>query len=78
MVELMTTTGEEIVNLGVQDDRSYVANAIVVHNCDLLSRENLYGLGPGVNPRRRRAPAQRISEHVVLRCDGVRPRSYGG
>jgi hypothetical protein len=40
----------------VADDHSYVAGGWVVHNCDLLAAQNLYGLGPGVYPSREKTP----------------------
>ena len=49
-VAFLPATGEEVFNLEVEDDHSYIANGIVVHNCDLLSTQNLHGLGPGVYP----------------------------
>lgn len=49
-VEFLPATGEEVFNLEVEDDHTYVANGIVVHNCDLLATQNLYGLGAGVYP----------------------------
>lgn len=52
----MAATGETVFNLEVADDHSYVANGIVVHNCDLLATQNLHGLGPGVYPDRERTP----------------------
>jgi len=49
-VEFLPATGEEVFNLEVEDDHSYVVNGIVVHNCDLFATQNLYGLGAGVYP----------------------------
>lgn len=46
----MRTTGEPVFNLEVDDDHSYVANGLVVHNCDMHAHANLYGLGPGIYP----------------------------
>lgn len=40
-----------VFNFEVADDHSYVANGLVVHNCDLYARANLHGLGQGVYPR---------------------------
>ena len=56
IIEKLPATGEEVFNLEVQDDHSYVANGLVVHNCDLLAAQNLHGLGPGVYPDRERCP----------------------
>lgn len=53
---MLTATGEEVFNLEVEDDHSYVAGGLVVHNCDLLAAQNLHGLGPGVYPDRERCP----------------------
>lgn len=55
-IEKLPATGEEVFNLEVQDDHSYVANGLVVHNCDLLAAQNLHGLGAGVYPDRARCP----------------------
>lgn len=55
-VEFIAPTGEEVFNLEVEGDHSYVVNGVVVHNCDLLSTQNLYGLGPGVYPARDKCP----------------------
>lgn len=38
------------------EDHSYVAGGWVVHNCDLLAEQNLYGLGKGVYPSREKTP----------------------
>lgn len=56
IIEKLPATGEEVFNLEVQDDHSYLANGLVVHNCDLLAAQNLHGLGPGVYPDRERCP----------------------
>ena len=50
IVESLPATGEPVYNIEVEDDHSYVANGLAVHNCDLLASQNLYGLGPGVYP----------------------------
>jgi len=50
IVEVLPATGEPVYNIEVEDDHTYVANGLVVHNCDLLASQNLYGLGPGVYP----------------------------
>jgi len=42
--------GEVVYNLGVEEDHSYIANGIAVHNCDILSSQDAYGLGSGVYP----------------------------
>ena len=55
-VDLLPATGEEVFNLEVDEDHSYVAGGVVVHNCDLLASQNLHGLGPGVYPDRARCP----------------------
>lgn len=55
-VDILPPTGEDVFNLEVAEDHSYVANGLVVHNCDLLSTQNLYGLGPGVYPTRETTP----------------------
>lgn len=46
----IATQGEVVFNLEVDSDHSYVANGIVVHNCDFHAAVNLHGLGPGVYP----------------------------
>lgn len=55
-IESIPASGETVFNLEVEEDHSYVANGVVVHNCDLLSSQNLYGLGPGVYPTRAKTP----------------------
>jgi hypothetical protein len=55
-VERLAPTGEVVFNLEVAVDNSYVANGVVVHNCDLLSSQNLHGLGAGVYPDRESTP----------------------
>lgn len=52
----MEATGEPVYNIEVEEDHSYVANGLVVHNCDLLASQNLYGLGPGVYPSSDKTP----------------------
>jgi len=47
-VEYSTTF--KVWNLAIEEDESYVAGGIVVHNCDILAGQNLYGLGPGGYP----------------------------
>lgn len=49
----VATSGEEVFNLEVDEDHSYVAGGFVVHNCDLHASANLHGFGPGVYPRGR-------------------------
>ena len=44
------TSASEVFNIEVEEDHSYVANGMVVHNCDLLANQNLHGLGPGGYP----------------------------
>lgn len=56
IVEKLPATGEEVFNIEVADDHSYVANGLVVHNCDLLAAQNLYGLGAGVYPTAKETP----------------------
>lgn len=53
---MLPATGEDVFNLEVEEDHSYVAGGVVVHNCDLLSAQNLHGLGAGVYPDRERCP----------------------
>lgn len=48
--EIFMTDGETVFNLGVDEDNSYMANGIAVHNCDDLASADLYGLGPGCYP----------------------------
>ncbi len=55
-VDLLPATGEEVFNLEVDEDHSYVAGGVVVHNCDLLASQNVHGLGAGVYPDRERCP----------------------
>lgn len=50
IIERTHTGGEPVFNLEVEDDHSYVANGLVVHNCDLHAHANLHGLGPGIYP----------------------------
>ena len=50
IVDKLPATGEQVFNLEVDEDHSYIAAGVVVHNCDLLAAQNLYGLGPGVYP----------------------------
>lgn len=56
IVDKLSPTFETVFNLEVQEDNSYIAGGVVVHNCDLLSSQNLHGLGPGVYPDRERTP----------------------
>lgn len=49
-IDCCASNGETVFNLGVEDDHTYVANGLVVHNCDLHAKANLHGLGPGVYP----------------------------
>lgn len=56
IVESLPATGEPVYNIEVEDDHSYVANGVVVHNCDLLAAQNLYGLGKGVYPSAKACP----------------------
>lgn len=48
--EEIKTDGEIVYNLGVEDDHSYTANGLVVHNCDFYEKVNLFGLGAGIYP----------------------------
>lgn len=41
---------ESLYNLEVEDDHTYFANGLLVHNCDLYANQNAHGLGPGVYP----------------------------
>lgn len=50
IVDMLPATGEDVFNIEVADDHSYIAAGVVVHNCDLLAAQNLYGLGEGVYP----------------------------
>ncbi len=45
--EIISTGNEEVFNLEVEEDNSYTANGLMVHNCDLLAAHD-EGLGPGV------------------------------
>jgi hypothetical protein len=56
IVDKLPATGEDVFNLEVADDHSYIAAGVVVHNCDLLASQNLYGLGRGVYPDAKRCP----------------------
>ncbi len=39
-----------VYNLRVAQDRSYIANGMVVHNCDDLAEADDHGFGPGFYP----------------------------
>ena len=39
-----------VYNLEVEDDHTYTANSLVVHNCDFHAQVDLYGIGKGVYP----------------------------
>lgn len=41
---------QAVYNLEVAGDHTYFANGVLVHNCDLLANQNLFGLGPGGYP----------------------------
>lgn len=41
---------QPVYNLAVETDNSYVANGVVVHNCDDLAETDMFGLGDGVYP----------------------------
>ncbi len=38
-------------NLEVEEDNSFIIKGFVVHNCDELASQNLFGLGPGIYPK---------------------------
>ncbi|MEO9884019.1 MAG: Hint domain-containing protein [Balneola sp.] len=44
------TSGEIVYNFEVEDDHSYTANGLVVHNCDVYADSDLFGMGEGVYP----------------------------
>lgn len=47
-----TKTHKEVVyNLAVDEDNSYIANGLCVHNCDDFAQADLYGKGRGVYPK---------------------------
>jgi hypothetical protein len=49
-VEQVLRPGCEVFNFGVDEDHSYVAGGVVVHNCDVLAESDFYGYGPGMYP----------------------------
>lgn len=49
--EAFVVKSQIVYNLGVAIDNSYVANGVIVHNCDFYSQSDLYGLGSGVYPK---------------------------
>lgn len=49
-VTVMSGVACDVFNLEVADDHTYVANGVVVHNCDLLAETDAYGYGPGMYP----------------------------
>lgn len=49
-MEMLAPSTTQVFNFEVAEDHSYVANGLVVHNCDLYARANLHGLGKGVYP----------------------------
>lgn len=53
---MVQSSGEEVYNLQVAGDESYLAGGVVVHNCDVLATQDLYGLGGGVYPVMRTPP----------------------
>lgn len=57
--------GEDVFNLEVYEHHSYVAGGIVVHNCDMHARADLFGLGPGNYPK---AKAPRPPFHPFCWC----------
>lgn len=42
----MWSKGEDVFNIEVDEDHSYVADGVVVHNCDANARRDV-GFGPG-------------------------------
>lgn len=46
--EELHTEGETVYNLEVEEDNSYFANGVAVHNCDILASQDLIGEGEGV------------------------------
>lgn len=54
-------------NLEVAEDHTYFAQGVLVHNCDLLANQNLYGLGPGGYP----VDAVPPTPHVNCMCSTV-------
>lgn len=61
--EIIKTKRQTVYNLKVEKDNSYIANGLVVHNCDEWATQNLYGLGPGVYPIDKVPPG-----HVQCMC----------
>jgi len=47
-VENIYTKQETVYNLEVEEDNSYFANGIAVHNCDILASQNIDGEGAGI------------------------------
>ncbi len=82
IVDKLDATGEEVFNLEVEGDHSYVANGIVVHNCDLLAEQNVHGLGPGVYPTREQTPwpahPNTLSFVVMVFEDDITPEDRAG
>lgn len=44
-IRRLRITTERLYNLAVQDDESYIANGVVVHNCKSTMNPNLKGAG---------------------------------
>lgn len=61
---LEDSKGEFVFNLEVEDDHTYVAGGLVVHNCDVHARANLFGLGPGNYPKAK-APRPPFHPHCL-------------
>ena len=76
--------GETVFNLEVLEHNSYVANGLVVHNCDLHARTDAYGLGAGMYPKGA-APMPPFHPHCFCKLStrpeldvaGARPRPDG-
>ncbi|MHC1728078.1 MAG: hypothetical protein AB9866_19090 [Syntrophobacteraceae bacterium] len=47
-IEQIYTEEETVYNLEVEEDNSYFANGIAVHNCDILASQDTIGEGPGI------------------------------
>lgn len=79
---MLPATGEDVFNLEVEEDHSYVAGGVVVHNCDLLSSQNLHGLGAGVYPNREATPwpahPNTLSFVVIVFADEVSDADRAG
>jgi hypothetical protein len=40
-----------VFNLEVEEDHTYFAGGLLVHNCDILAGQDLHGMGPGGYPK---------------------------